>query len=305
MFLSSLLKCVPLRFGLPPHFHVIQKKKKKKGLSKIQALPIWKRENPPWNTFKSNITALGAVCCVSEFFCVFFFFCIFVDTQPNVNETSGYFQHEYSKVWQQNIIQLSEKYQQQTSSFDLSPSEMKAVGFFFSGVVILHQCWNHTREERLFFLQTIPITSSTLETTTWRRGYVRQAEGKWTNRRGKKKRLSLGNANPQFFSFLLIVVWRGWIGILLGREVTSTDDWQFSYSLKHHRLRLIGRGARLSELHWLYETRRPPWKPLFRYQNTFLRKLEAKLLHYSETQATIFWGLVIIKIWMKLENSRP
>lgn len=72
MFLSSLLKCVPLRFGLPPHFHVIQKKKKKKGLSKIQALPIWKRENPPWNTFKSNITALGAVCCVSEFFCVLF-----------------------------------------------------------------------------------------------------------------------------------------------------------------------------------------------------------------------------------------
>lgn len=178
-------------------------------------------------------------------------------------------------------------------------------GGFFSGVVILHQCWNHTREERLFLLQTIPITSSTLETTTWRRGYVRQAEGKWTNRRGKKKRLSLGNANPQFFSFLLIVVWRGWIGILLGREVTSTDDWQFSYSLEHHRLRLIGRGARLSELHWLYETRRPPWKPLFRYQNTFLRKLEAKLLHYSETQATIFWGLVIIKIWMKLENSRP
>lgn len=113
-----------------PIFMSLKKKKKKKGLSKIQALPIWKRENPPWNTFKSNITALGAVCCVSEFFCVLFFF-IFVDTQPNVNETSGYFQHEYSKVWQQNIIQLSEKYQQQTSSFDLSPSEMKAVGFFF------------------------------------------------------------------------------------------------------------------------------------------------------------------------------
>lgn len=34
MFLSSLLKCVPLRFGLPPHFHVIQKKKKKKGAVK-------------------------------------------------------------------------------------------------------------------------------------------------------------------------------------------------------------------------------------------------------------------------------
>lgn len=114
-----------------PIFMSFKKKRKKKGLSKIQALPIWKRENPPWNTFKSNITALGAVCCVSEFFCVFFFFCIFVDTQPNVNETSGYFQHEYSKVWQQNIIQLSEKYQQQTSSFDLSPSEMKAVGGFF------------------------------------------------------------------------------------------------------------------------------------------------------------------------------
>lgn len=30
MFLSSLLKCVPLRFGLPPHFHVIKKKKEKK-----------------------------------------------------------------------------------------------------------------------------------------------------------------------------------------------------------------------------------------------------------------------------------
>lgn len=129
--------------------------------------------------------------------------------------------------------------------------------------------------------------------------------GKVNKPKRQKKRLSLGNANPQFFSFLLIVVWRGWIGILLGREVTSTDDWQFSYSLKHHWLRLIGRGARLSELHWLYETRRPPWKPLFRYQNTFLRKLEAELLHYSETQATIFWGFVIIKIWMKLENSRP
>lgn len=304
MFLSSLLKCVPLRFGLPPHFHVIQKKKKKKGLSKIQALPIWKRENPPWNTFKSNITALGAVCCVSEFFCVLFLL---------------YFRGYPAKCkWDVRIfpawIQQSLTAEHNSAIWKISTANVKfwsqslrneSSGVFFSGVVILHQCWNHTREERLFFLQTIPITSSTLETTTWRRGYVRQAEGKWTNRRGKKKRLSLGNANPQFFSFLLIVVWRGWIGILLGREVTSTDDWQFSYSLEHHRLRLIGRGARLSELHWLYETRRPPWKPLFRYQNTFLRKLEAKLLHYSVTQATIFWGLVIIKIWMKLENSRP
>lgn len=187
-----------------PIFMSFKKKRKKKGLSKIQALPIWKRENPPWNTFKSNITALGAVCCVSEFFCVFFFFCIFVDTQPNVNETSGYFQHEYSIVWQQNIIQLSEKYQQQTSSFDLSPSEMKAVGFFFSGVVILHQCWNHTREEGLFLLQTIPITSSTLETTTWRRGYVRQAEGKWTNRRGKKNDCRLATPTQNFFRFCLL-----------------------------------------------------------------------------------------------------
>lgn len=55
-----------------PIFMSFKKKRKKKGLSKIQALPIWKRENPPWNTFKSNITALGAVCCVSEFFCVLF-----------------------------------------------------------------------------------------------------------------------------------------------------------------------------------------------------------------------------------------
>ena len=71
---------------------------------------------------------------LSAVFLSCFFFvcvCIFVDTQPNVNETSGYFQHNHSTVWQQNIIQLSEKYQQQTSSFDLSPSDMKAMEFFF------------------------------------------------------------------------------------------------------------------------------------------------------------------------------
>lgn len=228
-----------------------------------------------------------------------------MDTQPNVNETSGYFQHEYSIVWQQNIIQLSEKYQQQTSSFDLSPSEMKAVGFFFlelsfcTNVEIIQGKRGYS-SSKLFLLLPPHWKPQPEDEVMW--GKLRESE---QTEEAKKKRLSLGNANPQFFSFLLIVVWRGWIGILLGREVTSTDDWQFSYSLKHHRLRLIGRGARLSELHWLYETRRPPWKPLFRYQNTFLRKLEAKLLHYSETQATIFWGLVIIKIWMKLENSRP
>ena len=67
----------------------------------------------------------------------------------------------------------------------------------------------------------------------------------------------------------------------------------------------LDEGARLSALHWLNETRRPPWKPLFLYQNTFSRKLEATLLHYSETQAKIFWGSVIINIWMKLDSSCP
>ena len=52
---------------------------KKKRLSKIQALPIWKGENPPWNTFKSNITALGAICCVSE---LFFFVCVYFRGYP-------------------------------------------------------------------------------------------------------------------------------------------------------------------------------------------------------------------------------
>lgn len=187
-----------------PIFMSLKKKKKKKGLSKIQALPIWKRENPPWNTYKSKITALGAVCCVSEFFCVFFFFCIFVDTQPNVNETSGYFQHEYSKVWQQNIIQLSEKYQQQTSSFDLSPSEMKAVGFFFlelsfcTNVEIIQGKRGYS-SSKLFLLLPPHWKPQPEDEVMW--GKLRESE---QTEEAKKNDCRLATPTHNFFHFCLL-----------------------------------------------------------------------------------------------------
>lgn len=58
------------------------KKQKKRSLSTIQLLPIW----------KGKITAIGNGCC---------FYFIFVDNQPNVNEMSGYFQYSYGAAWQQ------------------------------------------------------------------------------------------------------------------------------------------------------------------------------------------------------------
>ena len=193
---------ITIWIATPFSCHTKKKKEKKKSCQRSKHCQYEREEIHPETLL--NHSSWCRLLCFWVFLCIFFF-CIFVDIQPNVNETSGYFQHKYSTVWQQNIIQLSEKYQQQTSSFDLSPSEMKGVGFFFSGVVILHRCWNHTREEGLFLLQTIPITSSTLETTTWRRGYVRQAEGKWTNQRGKKKNdCRLATPTNNFFRFCLL-----------------------------------------------------------------------------------------------------
>ena len=170
---------------------------KKKRLSKIQALPIWKGENPPWNTFKSNITALGAICCVSE---LFFFVCVYFRGYPakrkwDVRIFPAQPQHSLtaehnSAIWKISTANI--KFWSQSLRYE---SNGVFFGFFF-GIVIL-QKGGYSSSKLLLLLP--PHWNPQPE-----EGYARQAEGKWTNQRGKKKWLSPGNANPQFFRLCLL-----------------------------------------------------------------------------------------------------
>lgn len=85
MFLSSLLKCVPLRFGLLPYFLVIQKKAVKDPVTADM-----KRKISKGKRLMLNETAIDNVRCVTRSTSVYCccILLIFLDNQPNVNGMS-------------------------------------------------------------------------------------------------------------------------------------------------------------------------------------------------------------------------
>lgn len=155
------------------------KKQKKRSLSTIQLLPIW----------KGKITAIGNGCC---------FYFIFVDNQPNVNEMSGYFQYSYGAAWQQLSDAATAKV---LISVPQNESSRLFLSCHFAPMLkkkgrnqILNRCV--LRKGCFFPLPTIPITFSTSKVTNWsRRGRLGKSE---QTRKGKKNYCRLATPAHNF-----------------------------------------------------------------------------------------------------------